>query len=154
MQNNHDPLESFSGMLRSAIGDFLRPDAESFLEMFAEDGVLEFPYAPPGIVTRLDGRAELASHLQGFPEILQIDRMTAPVVHRTMNPEVVILEFGCVGHGVRTGEPYDQRYISVITVKDGLIVHYADYWNPLIALQAVGGVDALRAALGAGGDHA
>ncbi len=154
MQINRDPLESFSGMLRSVIGDLLRPEAETFLEMFAEDGVMEFPYAPPGGVTRVDGRAALASYLQGFPEILQIDRMTQPVVHRTTNPEVVILEFGCVGRGVRTGEPYDQRYISVITVRDGLIVHYSDYWNPLIALRAIGGVDALRAALTAGGDHA
>lgn len=154
MHNNHDPLESFSGMLRSAIGDLLRPDAESFLKMFAEDGVMEFPYAPPGVVARLDGRDALASHLQGLPEILQIDRMTAPVVHRTTNPEVVILEFGCIGRGVKTGEPYNQRYISVITVRDGLIVHYSDYWNPLVALRAVGGGNALRAALGAGGDHA
>jgi ketosteroid isomerase-like protein len=154
MQNNRDPLESFSGMLRLAIGDLLRPDAGSFLEMFAEDGVMEFPYAPPGGVTRLDGRAALASYLQGFPEILQIDRMTKPVVHRTMNPEVVILEFGCVGRGVRTGEPYDQRYISVITLREGLIVHYSDYWNPLVALRAVGGADALHAALGTGGAHA
>lgn len=154
MQNNRDPLESFSGMLKLAISGLLRPDAESFIEMFAEDGVMEFPYAPPGGVTRLDGRDALASYLQGFPEILQIDRMTEPVVHRTMNPEVVILEFGCVGRGVRTGEPYDQRYISVITVRDGLIVHYSDYWNPLVALRAVGGADALRAALGTGGVHA
>jgi ketosteroid isomerase-like protein len=154
MQNNRDPLESFSGMLRSAIGDLLQPDAESFLEMFAEDGVMEFPYAPPGGVTRLDGRAALASYLQGFPEILQIDRMTKSVVHRTMNPEVVILEFDCVGRGVRTGEPYDQRYISVITLRNGLIVHYSDYWNPLVALRAIGGADALRAALGTGAAHA
>ena len=154
MRNSHDPLNSFSGMLKLAIGDLIRPDAGSFLEMVDEHAIMEFPYAPPGGVARLEGRDALASYLQGFPEILQIDRMTEPVVHRTLNPEVVILEFGCIGRGVRTGEPYNQRYISVITVKDGFIVHYADYWNPLIVLRATGGPNALVEALGSGGTDA
>ena len=30
-----------------------------------------------------------------------------------------------------TGAPYEQSYVSVLTVRDGLIVRYRDYWNPL-----------------------
>jgi len=95
--------------------DLLRAEAASFPEMFAEDGVMEFPYATSGGVTRLHGRAALASHLRGFSEILGIERMTDPVVQRTM-AEVVILEFGCIGRSLKIGEPYDQRYILVIRV--------------------------------------
>nr|WP_244610545.1 hypothetical protein [Microvirga pakistanensis] len=77
--------------------------------------------------------------------------MTEPTVHRTDNPEIIILEFGCIGRGVKTGRPYNQRYISVITVRGGTIIRYVDYWNPLIALEAIGGMDALAATLGTGG---
>jgi uncharacterized protein len=35
-----------------------------------------------------------------------------------------------------TGEPYDQSYVVVLTVHEGRITRYRDYWNPLKALQA------------------
>ena len=38
-----------------------------------------------------------------------------------------------------TGEPFEQRYISVIRLRDGYIVHYRDYWNPIAALQTMRG---------------
>lgn len=147
-----DTIPSFSAMLRDALGAALAPDATRFLDMFAEHGVMEFPFAPPGGVTRLDGRAALAAHLASLGRLIAIDRVTALVVHRTADPNVVILEFGGVGRGVETGEPYDQTYISVITLADGRIVHYRDYWNPLAAIRAAGGADAIKVALN--GDRA
>ncbi len=153
MPQTHQPagLSRFSDMLKAALGPLVDQEASGFLDMMAPDGVMEFPYAPPGGVTRLEGREALAAYLSGYDEILAIGRMTEPTIYRTDNPEVVILEFGCIGHGVKTGRPYNQRYISVVTVRDGKIVRYVDYWNPLIALEAIGGMDALTAALGAGG---
>ena len=44
-----------------------------------------------------------------------------------------------------TGEPYDQRYISVIRVRDGHIVHYKDYWNPLALLRTLKGEEVMKA---------
>ena len=140
-------MESFSAMLRAALGDLLAPGADSFAEMMASDAVMEFPFAPAGSVTRVEGRAALERYLSGFGEILRIDRMTGPTVHRGREAGVVILEFGCVGSGVQTGAPYNQTYISVITMRDGRIAHYRDYWNPLVVLAAVGGVDAVNAAI-------
>ncbi|MBU6955963.1 nuclear transport factor 2 family protein, partial [Hahella sp. HN01] len=36
------------------------------------------------------------------------------------------------------------RYISVITVRDGMIERYVDYWNPLVALDALGNLAPLQ----------
>jgi ketosteroid isomerase-like protein len=33
-----------------------------------------------------------------------------------------------------TGGPYEMSYVVVLTVRDGRIAHYRDYWNPLKAL--------------------
>jgi len=113
----------------------------------AEDCIMEFPYAPSGGVRRLNGRTALAEYVNALGSILEIERITDPIVHRTQDPGVVILEFSCIGRGIKTGEPYNQHYISVITLRDGHIVRYLDYWNPLVAMQVIGDVEALPTAL-------
>ena len=44
---------------------------------------------------------------------------------------VIVVEFTVEGLLVRTGEPYQSRYITVLTVHDGQIASYRDYWSPL-----------------------
>lgn len=142
-----DPIESFAELLRRALGDAVRADATTFLDMLAQDCVMVFPYSPAGSVRRLEGRAAVARHLGQLSGLIEFDEMIDLVVHPSQAAGVFVLEFGCTGRGVQTNEPYDQRYISVITIRDRQIVHYRDYWNPLIVLSAVGGVEALNAAL-------
>ncbi len=119
-------------MLRDALGPWLARDAQSFAEMFAENGVMEFPYAQPDGVKRLDGRQALEGYLPKVAEMIEMDRMTEPTVHCTQQANVVILEFGAEGRGRKSRVEYNQSYISVITLQDGHIVRYLDYWNPLI----------------------
>lgn len=139
-------IESFSAMLRRALSDRINADASSFTDMMAEHAVMEFPYAPPGLPVRLDGRDAVSRHLEGVGGLIAFDRMGEPTVHPTTDPDVVIIEFEGFGRGVETGAPYDQRYISVIRTENGRIVHYRDYWNPIAVLRATKGpafVDAL-----------
>jgi len=51
---------------------------------------------------------------------------------------VVILEFDGSGRALATGRAYEQRYISVITLRAGYIQHHRDYWNPLVVTAALG----------------
>lgn len=90
----------------------------------------------------MHGRADLAAYLGRFGELLEISTISAPQVHRTADPEVVILQFSATGWGLTTGAPYNQTYISVITVRNGHIVRYQDYWNPLAVTETLGGADA------------
>ncbi|WP_374650956.1 nuclear transport factor 2 family protein, partial [Rhizorhabdus sp.] len=99
-------------MLRRALGDRIDRDANSFVEMMAENGVMEFPYAPIGLPARLDGRAAIARHLENVGGMIAFDRMGEPTIHPSTDPDVVIIEFAGFGRGVTTGEPYDQSYIS------------------------------------------
>ena len=131
-----DPIPSFSAMLRNALADALAPDATTFLDMLAEDGVMEFPFAPPGMTTRLEGRAALGAHLKMLGGIVAFEAMGAPVVHRAS--DVFVLEFEGRGRGLKTGKPYAQSYVSVIRVEGGRITQYRDYWNPLVVLDTMG----------------
>jgi uncharacterized protein len=44
---------------------------------------------------------------------------------------VAIIEMTMTGTVTATGAPYEQSYVVVLTVRDGLIARYRDYWNPL-----------------------
>ncbi|MBB3941521.1 hypothetical protein GGR39_003198 [Novosphingobium fluoreni] len=147
-------IQSFSSMLRQALGDRIDAGAGTFVEMMAEDGVMEFPYAPAGLPTRLEGRAAIASHLEEAGRMIAFDRMGEPVVHPSTDPDIVVLEFEGFGRGVATGEPYDQTYISVIRTANGHIVHYRDYWNPLVVLRAAMGAALIDALVAGKADHA
>lgn len=133
-----DTMANFAGVLRMALGNNLAPDATTFLAMMAEDGVMEFPYHSAGPALRLTGRAAISAHLANVAGMIEIDGFHDLVVHESREPGVFILELNCTGSAVKTGLPYNQRYISVITVKDGHIIRYLDYWNPLILQQALG----------------
>src|SRR5471030_2690746 len=121
-------------MLTSALGDRLDPAAKSFFDLMAEDLVMEFPYARPGMPTRVEGRAAVLAHLVKVGDGVSVDSASNLAVHETTDPEVVILEFDGHGRALKTGEPYEQRYISVIRARGGKILHFKDYWNPIQGL--------------------
>jgi uncharacterized protein len=112
--------------------------------------VLEFPFAPPRYPQRLEGRAAVQEYLRGYPEIVDVREISEQAVHQSVDPEVVIVEFEAAGVVVATGAPYRLRYIAVITVRDGEIQHYRDYWSPHAAAEVMGGVDELMAGFAGG----
>ena len=136
--------ESFPAMLRRVLGRRLRPDAETFPDMFAVDGVLEYPYAPAGLNTPVAGRDAIIANFQRIRKLLRIAGVSDVSEIEVRDPDVVVLEFSGRGEGLITGEVYDQRYISVIRMRDGSIVHYRDYWNPIALLRAVKGSEMTR----------
>ena len=134
-----DPVKSFSAMLRKTLCEHLNPDAETFVQMFAENGVMEFPFALPNVVQRVEGREALSARISFLSGLIEFNSVSEVVKHETSNPEVFIVEFSGSGKGLATGEPFEQRYISVIRVRNGQIVHYKDYWNPVAFLRAMRG---------------
>lgn len=138
-----ETLGSFSAMLRHALGDRLDPDANSFQEMFDHDGVMEFPFAYADLPRRIEGREALEAHLSMLSSLITFDRMSEPTIIQTTDPETVVLEFEGFGRGIATGEAYEQQYISIIRTRNGRIVHYKDYWNPLAVLGALRGAEAV-----------
>ncbi|MEV6031721.1 nuclear transport factor 2 family protein [Nonomuraea sp. NPDC052116] len=110
---------------------------DEWVALFAPDAVLEFPFAPAGVSRRVTGRDALLAHMRSFPETFDIEFVDL-VFHETVDPSLVIAEFRSTGTARPTGKPYQQRCISVVrTDDDALITHYLDYWNPLVAIEAL-----------------
>jgi uncharacterized protein len=148
-----ETLGSFSLMLQRALGDRLDSDAFTFHDMFDPDGVMEFPFSYGDLPRRIEGREALADHLSMLATLITFDRMSVPTVIETTDPETVVLEFDGFGTGIATGEPYEQRYVSIIRTRNGRIVHYKDYWNPLAVLGALHGAKEVAKLTGAEVPH-
>lgn len=110
---------------------------DEWVKLFAADAVLEFPFAPAGMPKQVQGHDALVAHMRGFPETFDVEFVDLEF-HETVDPTLVIAEFRSVGAAVPTGKAYEQTCISVVrTDEQGLITHYLDYWNPLVAIEAL-----------------
>ncbi|MFY1668424.1 nuclear transport factor 2 family protein [Plantactinospora sp. WMMB334] len=127
MPTHPTPAEVFD----RAVRQLLAKDMNAFTDLYAEDAVMEFPFAPPGRPGRLDGREAVRAYLADYPDHLDVHRVHDVELHETTDPAVLVAEFVASGTVVATGADYSARYIAVLTIADGLIRHYRDYWNPL-----------------------
>jgi ketosteroid isomerase-like protein len=99
---------------------------EELAELYADDAVVELPFAAPG-PTRLTGRADIHAHFvtaAAGPLAFIADHV---LIHRTEDPEVVVSEFEYAGRVATTGKPFRFRNIQVVRVRDGKIVESRDY---------------------------
>ena len=122
-----------------------------FSDLFAEDGVLRYPFAFPGQPPELRGRAAIRDHFAAPSSgsaraAFDMDGVDA-LVRETDDPEVVVAEIEHHGRSRVTGEAYRFRALAVVRVRDGLIVEYDDYMDALAAARLLGRTSDLVAAL-------
>ena len=137
------PEEVFRGGLEL----LLAKDMDGFADLWAEGGTMEFPFAAPGSPGRLVGREEVRGYLADFPKMVDYREFPSVTVHRTLDPEAIVVEFVARGLIVSTGKPFEMRYVAVITAREGSIVSYRDYWSPIMAAEAMGHLPELASAL-------
>ncbi|MFF8644211.1 nuclear transport factor 2 family protein [Streptomyces sp. NPDC015345] len=135
-------------VFRHGLELLLAKDFEGWVDLWADDGTFEFPFAPPGAVRHLEGKPAIRAYMSAYPHHVDLHAFPDTRVHRTGDPDVVIAEMRAEGRSVATGQPFEMSYVAVVTVKNGLITHYRDYWNPLTALEVAGGTDAPFAGAG------
>ena len=113
-------------------------DGDDFFDIHADDVVVEYIITVPDYPRRIVGREALAELYADYGQ--SIVQSGSSDVHRYHDAEqsVVVLEYTIHGTVVRTGAPYVNRFISVITVKDRKIVHWRDYLDPLAVFAAFG----------------
>ncbi|MBL1112113.1 nuclear transport factor 2 family protein [Streptomyces sp. 110] len=107
-------------------------DMMGFADLWAVDGTMEFPFAPPGRPRLLEGREAVRAYVRDYTDHIDLRAVAHEVVHLTEDPGVLIVEFSMDAVAVGTGRPLRPGYVAVITVRDGEIASYRDYWNPLM----------------------
>ena len=119
--------------------DLLRAqDWDAWVDLWADDAVLEFPFVPHGGTSVYRGKDDILEYMKGTTESVVVDGVADLQIFPAANPEQIIVELEIKGHIISTGADYPQRYVTVFEYADGLIKHYREYWNPLVAVEAMG----------------
>jgi ketosteroid isomerase-like protein len=115
-------------------------DIDGLVELMAPDGCIEWPFRPPGVPGRLQGREEIRAFLtEAALGFVRFSEFRNVVVHESVDPEVVIVEYDAIGTVLDTGAPFSQTVIAVFRVRDDLVLSYRDYINPLPLAEALAG---------------
>jgi ketosteroid isomerase-like protein len=103
-------------------------DFEGFASLFAEDAVLELPFAVQGLPERLVGREAIREFsLRAAAHAVDIIDLRTVQLHQTADPEVVILELVTEARHTTTGVPFQATCIQVFRIQDGKIKLFRDY---------------------------
>jgi uncharacterized protein len=114
-------------------------DGEHFFDMLSEDTSFEFRYRFPGLPEKISGRNELLALFKGICDSEILHSGDGLIVHKSLDPRVVVLEYEVHGKIVATGKSYDNRFASIITIENRKIVHWRDYMDSLAAMNAHSG---------------
>ena len=125
-------------LFHNSLDKFLAKDMKGWTDLCDEGVVAEFPFAPEGSPSRIEGRAALYEYLRNYPNLIDIREIPTLKIYSTDDPNVAIAEWSVSGKVISNGNPYDMSYATFVTYRDGLIVNYREYWNPLAFLTAMG----------------
>ena len=108
-----------------------------WIELWADDGVCEFPFASPERPRLLQGKEQILAYMTAYPSRIFIEGVDKLRVHPALDPNVVVVEMTIKGRVVETEKPYNQQYVIVAETRDGKLTHYREYWNPLVSAEAL-----------------
>ena len=112
-------------------------DGDHFFDTISHDAAFEFLYEFPGWPRTIRGRADLMAAYAGYGNSIRLRSADKLAVYHAENGRAVILEYEVHGTILATGGPYDNRFVSIITVADRKIVHWRDYMDSLAAWNAL-----------------
>ena len=127
---NRNPEPFYSIIMQGLRGEV---DGEHFWDAVAENAVFEFLYDFPGFTKKIEGREAYMEWFAGYTNVLySADNLR---VYKSQIPNnVVILEYEVHGLVPSTNKKYDNRFCSIITIRDRKIVHWRDYMDSLAVM--------------------
>ncbi|MFC5816252.1 nuclear transport factor 2 family protein [Nonomuraea harbinensis] len=128
--------EVFDGLRRHMTG-------EEVADLWAEDVVVETPFAPPDQPRRIEGRERFLAHARAgraaLPVALEMGEVT---VHDTADPDMIVVEYELGSFLPGTGERLSVPFIGVLKARDGRIAHWREYQDVPAMTAALGRVSA------------
>ncbi|MEU3712023.1 nuclear transport factor 2 family protein [Streptomyces catenulae] len=118
-------------LYRHSLRLLLDKNIPAWVALWAEDGLMEFPFAPDGWPRRLEGKEAIAAYMRHYPDHIDLYDFPDLRIHQTDDPQTLVAEMRGVGRLRESGTPFDMTYIAIVTVQEGHITSYRDYWNPL-----------------------
>jgi len=112
-------------------------DPDRMLEPWADDGVLEFPFAPQGFPARVEGKAALREFFHQFPKYYTKIEFFDRTTERLADGTGIVAQYRGEWVNIK-GRAYNNRYIAIFRFRDGKLVHMREYFNPQIWVESLG----------------
>ena len=115
--------------IETAVKALQAGNIDGWMEIYAADAVHEFPFAPKDSVQKLEGRDKIAAYMGQLPTMIHFGDLSDIRV-READDELII---EATGHHrrVRDDTSCDVSYVWFITRRNGKVVQFRDYTNPL-----------------------
>ena len=109
----------------------LDKSADELADLYAIDGVHEFPFTPPGFPARFEGREAVRAGYRAIwgaspAEVREVRRVAA---YETADPEVIIAEHVVVGTVLSKGSAFTVPGLLILHVRNGVITRVRDYMD-------------------------
>lgn len=127
MKTNKDTVDRFFLALETQRFEWLN-------EIFAEHGKQLNPYVQKGFPEIFDGREAIYRQYSSLPQ--NFGNMRFPrQIFATEDPNFFFVKFkGEIE--VKAGGKYENDYIGTFRLKDGKIIEYTEYFNPIVMAKA------------------
>ena len=113
-------------------------DGEDYFDLLTQDVVFEYVISVPGYPRRVEGRDNIIELYRDYGDYMALSSADNLRASRDAENSVVVLEYEVHGTSVQTGRPYNNRFISVVTIKDRKVTHWRDYLDPIAVFDAAG----------------
>ncbi|WP_330277460.1 nuclear transport factor 2 family protein [Lentzea sp. NBC_00516] len=113
-----------------------------FADLFAEDGVMAYRFPTHFQPEEIKGREEIRAYFGQVRGAAVRDRIEIQSVEaqcwRTNDPSVAVAEITHRGWSKVKQDYYTFTAVAIIHLRDGEIVRYDDYMNPLLLTELLG----------------
>jgi uncharacterized protein len=115
-------------------------DFDAKRDLLAEDAIFEMPYAPEGFERRIEGRDNIIAFVETVPSIIDAENLH-DVRLETYHSDAgeIVAEYRSDMVIKPTNAEYRNEYVSRFTVRDGRITRFAEYYDPIRLVVALGG---------------
>ena len=113
-------------------------DGEDYFDLLADDVTFEYIISVPGYPRHVKGRQNIIDLYSNYDDYMTVHTADNLRVYRDPEASVVVLEYEVHGESVQTGQSYNNRFVSIITVKDNKVTHWRDYLDPIAIFEATG----------------
>jgi len=113
-------------------------DGEDYFDLLADDVVFEYVISVPGYPKRVEGRQNIIDLYSDYDVFMTVRSADNLRVYRDPTASVVVLEYEVHGESVQTGRPYNNRFVSIVTIKNGKVTCWRDYLDPIAVFDAAG----------------
>ena len=114
-----------------------RMRVDELIEYFADDAVMELPFAPGRMAKRHDGKDAILAFQRATRDSFSSFAMAVDAIHETADANVIIAEHRSDGIVAANGRPYRNRYVTVFTFDDGgLVTNWREYYDAGVVVRA------------------